>query len=210
MTPTPCRRCGRPSDHACTTLDTTYGTLLVSCANPRSLYISADGSTKTASEFVVLSRVRYLLRLPLEAVGSGQRTPMAVVPALEDTEWRVADAGLRFALARSHWTDFRRSGPTEAAQRELVERLIPEVAEWLTTDAARALVAEGEARDLAAVAGRARERANALRAAAHELEQVAAAAERGDDLSDDVRISVRAGSVEEIRRLSDRPAGGAA
>lgn len=181
-----------------THVPTSYGTLLASCGNRRSLRIAtAYASEEGITEAVVLSRVAYRLHLSLvrsEVVASShgpnwQKRP-AELPCLEGTGWSIRHDALLNSLRRKDWTDHSKSGPSQAARRELNERLIPQVVEWLATSEAHDLVMVGEAGQLGAVATEARRKAEVLRAAADELTSTAEMAARGDDVPDALRQAV--------------------
>lgn len=177
--------------------DTTYGTLLATCGNRRRIHIGTAAATEGISDSVVLSRVPYTLRLDLvrdDELGGSDGTSWSKRPAdlacLEATEWALTNEAVIDALHRKEWTDYRKSGPSEAARRELRERLIPQIAEWLATPAANDLVVAGEAGQLGTVATQARRKADVLRAAADELAATADMAAQGDDLPDGLRQAV--------------------
>jgi hypothetical protein len=178
-------------------VETSYGTLLARCSNRRRIDLGTVAGSESVADSVVLCRVSYTLRLSivrieaLDASGSsGWLKEPAELPCLAENGWAATNEAVNASLLRRDWTEYRKSGPSEAARRELREQLIPQLAAWLATPQATALVSAGEAAGLDEVASKASQKAEVLQAAAAELTATAAMARRGDDLPDALRQAV--------------------
>lgn len=181
-------------------VDTTYGPLLACADNRHGIaFRTADPhhDTGAASEIIV-SRVAYHLRLDLVDANIvepsnawGERA--AELPVLDGTGFVIRQGVLMHALLRVNYERLDQRHATSAAQTELKTKLLPQLAAWLGTDTATALLGDADRRDLDDLATEAAKKATVLRATADELDALGARATAGEDLEPAIRHGIRFG-----------------
>lgn len=156
-------------------LSTEWGTVIVRCSHPERVAF-VTGFNGTAP--LVVNGVEYLCDIVISR---------AELPAGQQND-RVQIGGGWHVRRAAAWWGLRRPGhheATDAARRTFDERILPGFHQWLTTDDARALLADGHQHWRREFAEKATATKDDLVAAFQRLQDIAARVANGDILNAD-------------------------